>query len=211
MANLHFRTTINYRNKRDRTQHRKTHKFRNGHVPLLPQSNLKRNKSIERTRKKTSKLKSFEKHTSQFGTQTSRVRNKLHSVLQFLKLALARARADGLMSSAIACTMGYGRNNHNFQGRHTRSSYSSNVFATVIAPPPEISNDDAPLVTMSSPGSVTMGTPAQSTSPALVCALYLQISRQLSLKKKYNVIQVGSTHNGASIINRHEPSSSTCW
>ncbi len=42
--------------------------------------------------------------TSQLGTQTSRVRNKLHSVLQFLKLALARARADGRMSNAIAYT-----------------------------------------------------------------------------------------------------------
>jgi hypothetical protein len=42
-----------------------------------------------------------------------------------------------------------------------------------MAPPPESSNEEAPRVTMSSPGRVTIGTPAQRTSAALVCALYL--------------------------------------
>ena len=88
----------------------------------------------------------------------------------------------------------------------TRSSYSSNVRATVMAPPPEMSNDDAPRVTMSSPGRVTMGTPAQSTSPALVCALYL------GNFMRGNQTRFGTlSHNGASIISRHVPSSSTCW
>ena len=88
---------------------------------------------------------------------------------------------------------------------YTRSSYSSNVRATVMAPPPETSNDDAPRVTISSPGRVTMGTPAQSTSPALVCALYLV--NFMRNNQKYD----GAAHKGASIINRHVPSSSTCW
>jgi hypothetical protein len=76
----------------------------------------------------------------------------------------------------------------------TRSSYSSNVRATVMAPPPEMSNDDAPRVTISSPGRVTMGTPAQSTSPALVCALYLgNFMRDNQIRQR--AVAQGSIHH----------------